>query len=127
MKFKEKMSHFKTGWGENVVNGFMSLFGRDGRIVSIRVAFLVQLLVCVFSLQSEFFHGKKEMIKRVFSPGHPSPDDDEMMVDSEGEASGAVEAEGGEASGTGEVSPTSSGSFPPSPGPLLNLDDFVAS
>lgn len=33
VKLKAKMSHFKSGWGENFVNGFMSLFGRDGRIV----------------------------------------------------------------------------------------------
>lgn len=34
VKLKEKMSHLKFGWGENLVGGFMSLFGRDGRIVS---------------------------------------------------------------------------------------------
>lgn len=62
------------------------------------------------------------MIKRVFSPGHPPEEEEEMMVDGGGEASGG----GGE----GEVSPTSSASFPsfpPSPGPLRNLDDIVTS
>lgn len=63
--------------------------------------------------QSEFFHGKKEMIKRVFSPGL-LPEDDEMMVDEGATGEGA----------TGEVSPTSSAG-PPSP--LCNLDDIVTS
>lgn len=33
IRLKEKMNKF--GWGENLVSGFMSLFGRDGRIVSL--------------------------------------------------------------------------------------------
>ncbi len=34
VKLKEKMNNLRHGFEENVVGGFMSLFGRDGRIVS---------------------------------------------------------------------------------------------
>ncbi len=37
VKLKEKMSQMRQGWGgkgKDLIGGFMSLFGRDGRIVS---------------------------------------------------------------------------------------------
>lgn len=81
-------------------------------------------------LQSEFFHGKKEMLKRVFSPAQ---EDGEMAVDEEEEATGGGEASEtvkGREVGEEEVTPTSTGSFPsfpPSPGLLSNLDDLITS
>ena len=91
MKLKEKMSQMRQGWGgkgKDLIAGFISLFGRDGKnCQSILYHFCTWVDCRLYFFQSEFFHGQREMLRRVFTP--PNAEDRALEEEEEGASSQA--------------------------------------